>query len=101
MLMEVVGNNYLACKKGKSNKISILESIQLSYMSQGKNTISFQTEIINDLAGNPDGNTISNDDNNISSPSSSSSITELNITAIHEAKKVIVSQGVLRYKRTI
>lgn len=101
MLMEVVGNKYLASQKFHDNHS--LESIQLSYMSQGKNTISFQTEIINDYQ--PDGTTSYNssrvitNDHNQSSPSSST--TELNIKAIHKANKMIVSQGALRYKRTI
>lgn len=101
--MEVVGNKYLESQKVNNYKNHSLESIQLFYMSQGKNTISFQTELINDHK--PDGTTSSNsnsvihNDENQSSPSLST--TELNIKSINKANKIIVSQGVLRYKSII
>jgi len=80
MLMESIGNKHLHHRTNTAMSNLILESIQLTYISQGKGYISFQTEI--------------NDSKIVETKKSS---IDLNIRAIND-KKMVVSQGFLRYK---
>jgi hypothetical protein len=92
MLMETIGDAYVAnLLEDKHESVSnsrgendpqakyILESIHLTYMSQGKNNVSFKTEL-DDFS------------------KKTSSLVGLNVTAL-DGKGKVISEGTLRYRR--